>query len=210
MLSVFLALQSCNDNDRERSPVKSKRNTTPKKTKHRIALLPFNGVDTYLVSKIRKGVENKLNVLVTVLDPIHLPDHAFYKPRQRYIADSLLVFLEEVNAQRYEKIIGLTTKDISTRKKAYENWGVLGLGYCPGKACIVSTFRAGKKKVSPKDFERRMVTLSLHELGHTYGLEHCAVSDCLMKDAQGKMALDDGDSYCENCSYYLRLKLLLK
>ena len=205
-----MALQSCNDNDQERSPVKSTRNTSGKKTKHRIALLPFYGVDTNLVSKISKGIESKLNVLITVLDPIYLPDKAFYQPRRRYIADSLLVFLEEVNAERYDKIIGLTAKDISTRKKAYENWGVLGLGYCPGEACVVSTFRAGKKKVSQKNFERRMVTLSLHELGHTYGLEHCPVSDCLMKDAQGKMALDDGDSYCENCSYYLRLKLLLK
>jgi len=86
----------------------------------------------------------------------------------------------------------------------------LGLGYCPGRACVVSTFRAGKKKVSQIVFERRMVTLSLHELGHTYGLEHCPVSDCLMKDAQGKMALDDGDSYCGNCLDYLRLQLLLK
>src|SRR5688500_6309589 len=134
LLSIFMALQSGNDNDRERSPVKSTRNITAKK-KHKIALLPFYGVDTSLVSKISKGVENKLNVAITVLEPIYLPDHAFYKPRQRYIADSLLVFLEEVNAGRYEKIIGLTTKDISTRKKAYENWGVLGLGYCPGKAC---------------------------------------------------------------------------
>jgi archaemetzincin len=84
------------------------------------------------------------------------------------------------------------------------------LGTCPGEACIVSTFRAGENKIPYKDFLRRMTTLSLHELGHTYGLEHCPVNTCLMKDAGGKMNLDDGDSYCNKCLNYLSGKGVLK
>lgn len=48
-----------------------------------------------------------------------------------------------------------------------------------------------------------MTTPALHELGHTYGLEHCPVETCLTKDAGGKMNLDDGDSYCQGCRNYL-------
>jgi archaemetzincin len=57
---------------------------------------------------------------------------------------------------------------------------------------------------------KRLVTLALHELGHTYGLEHCPDFACLMKDAEGKMNLDDGDSYCNKCRDYLAGKSILK
>lgn len=177
-----------------------------KKETHTLAILPFTGVDTSLLRKIKDSLQAKLDVEITQLAPVALPSYAFYKPRQRYIADSLLQFLYRTNNGRFEKIVGITIKDISTRKDPHENWGILGLGSCPGEACVISTFRAGEKKVSKKDFERRMITLALHEIGHTYGLEHCPEFTCLMKDAQGKMNLDDGDSYCEKCRTYLRSK----
>ena len=118
--------------------------------------------------------------------------------------------MSQTNNGRFEKILGLTIKDISTKKDPHENWGILGLGSCPGEACVISSFRAGKTKVSHTEFIRRMITLALHETGHTYGLEHCPVANCIMKDAKGKMDLDDGDSYCEKCRIYLVAKGILK
>ena len=174
-----------------------------KKESHSLAILPFKGVDSVLLNALSAGLQKQLNVRITLLDEKEIPSFAFYKPRQRFIADSLLIFLRQTSNARFEKIIGITTKDISTKKTPFENWGILGLGSCPGEACIISSFRAGKAKVSHKDFIRRMITLALHELGHTYGLEHCPAAACIMKDAEGKMNLDDGDSYCAKCRHYL-------
>jgi archaemetzincin len=178
--------------------------------KHTIAILPFKDADSLIIKELKKGLQNHLLAEVSVLAETPLPTMAFYKPRQRYIADSLLAFLRRVNGSRFEKIIGLTSKDISTRKGDIANWGILGLGSCPGEACVISTFRGGKNKVSHKIYLIRIITLALHELGHTYGLQHCPVYNCLMKDAEGKMNLDDGDSYCKNCSRFLSEKGLLK
>lgn len=203
---LFLAtgffLIACNNADQQQKEI-------IKKKEHTLAILPFSGTDSALLRKIKEGLQSKLEVKITELSPATLPAYAFYKPRQRYIADSLLTFLYRTNNGRFEKIIGITTKDISTRKDPHENWGILGLGSCPGEACVISSFRAGRNKVPGKDFFRRMVTLALHEVGHTYGLQHCPVSDCLMKDAEGKMNLDDGDSYCEKCNNYLKEKGVL-
>lgn len=184
--------------------------TIENSNKSTIAILPFNDVNTSLITAIKNNLQKQLAVEVFILSSQVLPSNAYYKPRQRYIADSLLEFLQKTNSNKFEKIIGVTTKDISTRKGDIENWGILGLGSCPGEACVISTFRAGKKKVSEKDFLRRMNTLALHELGHTYGLEHCPSPMCLMKDANGKMNLDDGDSYCKKCGDYLRNKGKIK
>ena len=209
-LPAIILLFSCNRKDKNENNSPFHGHEVVKKGNHSFAILPFKGVDSSLLTELKNGLQKQLNVHITVLDDAALPSFAFYKPRQRYIADSLLVFLGETNKGRFEKIIGITTKDISTKKDPHENWGILGLGSCPGEACVISSFRAGKTKVPYKDFIRRMITLALHESGHTYGLEHCPVANCIMKDAEGKMNLDDGDSYCEKCRNYLSGKGVLK
>lgn len=203
IIIIIIFLVSCNTKSKDKSIVPAEKMIIVKNEKHSIAILPFDNIDSNLIKELKNGLQKQMAVEITVLNNISIPDFAFYKPRQRYIADSLLVFLKQINKSKAEKIIGITTKDISTRKGNVENWGILGLGACPGQACVVSTFRAGKNKVAYKYFCRRIITLSLHELGHTYGLEHCPVETCLMKDAEGKMNLDDGDSYCNKCKNYL-------
>jgi archaemetzincin len=164
-----------------------------------IALYPFAGTPSLMAVLIQKGIMAKLKISVQLMQGQPLPAMSFYKPRNRYIADSLLVYLRGQRPAACDKIIGLTTRDISTRKGEIENWGVLGLGSCPGTACVISTFRGGKGKVSETVFNRRMITLALHELGHTFGLPHCPDPVCLMIDAKGKMNLDEGESYCAKC-----------
>lgn len=210
ILLFIIFIVSCNNGNTDKSVIAIDKKGIVKKEKHSVAILPFTEVDSNLIKELKTGLQKKLAVEVTILKNALLPDFAFYKPRQRYIADSLLIFLRQVNANKFEKIIGVTTKDISTRKGDVANWGILGLGTCPGEACLVSTFRAGKNKVSQNVFLQRMTNLALHELGHTYGLEHCPAATCLMKDAEGKMNLDDGDSYCQACRNYLYRKHILK
>lgn len=199
MITFFI---SCNRGNRDNTGNEVKKPQTKNNT-HSIALLPFKDADTGLVHQLKLELKKQLAAEFSVLDKMALPANAFYKPRQRYIADSLLVFLSAINNGKAEKIIGLTTKDIATRKGDIENWGILGLGACPGEACIISTFRAGKNKIAYKDFLHRITTLALHELGHTYGLQHCPDQSCLMKDAEGKMTLDNGNAYCNKCRNYL-------
>jgi archaemetzincin len=177
---------------------------------HTIAILPFTTTDKKLISDIEAGLKKILLADITILGQQQLPVSSFYKPRQRYIADSLLDFLKRENNKRFEKIIGITTKDISTRKAPHVNWGVMGLGNCPGESCVISSFRVNKSSRDRGHFIKRMILLALHELGHTYSLPHCPDTACIMKDAEGKMNLDDGESYCSACSNTLRKEGVLR
>jgi predicted Zn-dependent protease len=50
--------------------------------------------------------------------------------------------------------------------------------------------------------ERRFADVTVHELGHTLGKDHCPVAGCRMSDAGGKaMASADASKgrYCETC-----------
>lgn len=142
----------------------------------------------------------------TVLNPtIPFPEEAYYKPRNRYRADSLIRFLSS-RIGKDSLIIGLSKKDISVTKGEFSDWGVMGLGYCPGNACVVSSFRLKKNNKNEQFYK-----VALHELGHTQGLHHCSDKTCLMRDAEGRNPLDEEKDFCLFCKKQLRAqKWILK
>ena len=95
--------------------------------------------------------------------------------------------------------LGLTSVDISTTKEGHKDWGVMGLGFQPGNACIASSFRISKAKGKEQLFK-----ISIHELGHTLGLLHCPVAFCFMRDAKGSNLTDELLDFCDSCK--IRLK----
>jgi archaemetzincin len=82
----------------------------------------------------------------------------------------------------------------------------MGLGYQPGKACVISLFRLGNKN----NLSERLYKVAIHELGHNNGLPHCKENGCYMMDAEGKMKLDDEQFFCKKCRYFLMNKSFLK
>ena len=93
----------------------------------------------------------------------------------------------------------MTNKDISTKKGKDPDYGIMGLGFCPGKSCIASTFRLNGKNKNEKLFK-----VAIHELGHTQGLaktntKHCPEKVCLMRDAEGKDHLNELKYFCSKC-----------
>jgi archaemetzincin len=132
-------------------------------------------------------------VNVRRLDPIPLPREAYTAKRKRYRADTLLDFLVEQipDAPPTTRILGLTQVDISTTKPPHDDWGIFGLGQMPGQSAVVSTFRLRKKARDAAQIEHRLKNTALHEVGHTFGLDHCTEALCPMQDAEGSIANTD-------------------
>jgi archaemetzincin len=134
---------------------------------------------------------------VIVNKPINFPPNSLNPTHTRRRADAIIKYLS-IHTPAGFRTIGLTHTDISVTKDDKPDWGVMGLGYCPGKSCVASTFRLhGNNR-----FEK-LVKVALHELGHTEGLNHCPEKTCLLRDAEGKDHLNEEKGFCASCKKYL-------
>ncbi|PIF32869.1 archaemetzincin [Flavobacterium sp. 9] len=147
-----------------------------------------------------KSVFNKIKTInpnVVLRQNIPFPENAYYQPRNRYRADSIIKTIKN-NIGKDSVIVGLSNRDISVTKGKIKDWGVMGLGYHPGKSCVVSDFR-----LSQQNKNQQFYKVVLHELGHTEGLPHCPVKTCLMRDAEGKNHLNEETDFCLKCKNFL-------
>ncbi|MCE3259504.1 MAG: Zn-dependent protease [Bacteroidetes bacterium] len=164
-----------------------------------IQLQPFSDLPSKYTFHVYKELK-KIYPNLIVLKAIDLPKSAYYAPRHRYRADSLINYLRR-RTPNGKVTIGLTGKDISTTKDKIKDYGIMGLGYQPGKSCVVSCFRLSKKKSLEQFFK-----VSIHELGHTQGLPHCPTLTCFMRDAKGENHNDEEKEFCTKCRTHLEAR----
>jgi len=171
----------------------------------RLAIQPFGSLDRDVIECVRTGIAGAYRLEITILPPVGLPAAAYYPSNARYLAEKLLAYLGSERYGSYDKVLGLTGRDISTTKGNIADWGIFGLGSMGGQACVVSTFRLARG-ASRGLFHRRLVKVVNHELGHTFGLPHCPVDRCLMGDARGTIVTVDRETgaLCDQCREKMR------
>jgi archaemetzincin len=192
---LFLALTQVSCTGTDQSPeTKTVSKAPPPSTV--IKVLPLGNLD----KKLAEGAVFRLKQYVrhvTLLPAVALPAHAYYAPRNRYRADTLIKWMA-AKAGRGEVYVGLTASDISTKKDKVKDFGVMGLGYMPGRACVVSSYRLKNKA--------NFYKVVLHEAAHTTGLPHCPEKTCYLRDAKGGDPTGEETGFCSKCESFLKGK----
>ena len=163
-----------------------------------VYLQPYNGFPEDQLLVLQADVQNCLDTLiqekkfkVKTLNNRQLPAYCYYTPRNRYRADSIIVYQTTFSNSNY--IVGVLNTDISCSAHGYADFGILGLGSCPGKTAVVSNHRVRNKSMFYK--------VAVHEFLHTLGMPHCSEDDrsCYMCDADGTPQLEKEVRLCESC-----------
>lgn len=193
---LFIANINCNSKKQKNKNEFKEKNVS----KIKIMLQPLGKIETKIVFQIFEKIKI-IHPNIELLNNKELPSLAYYPLRKRYRADTLISWLSR-KANINEVIVGITNEDISTSKKEQniDDWGVMGLGFCPGNACIASNYRL-KDKSSNSFFK-----VVIHEYGHTQGLNHCENKECYMRDAKGGDYTNEEKDFCKKCSNYLKGK----
>ena len=154
-----------------------------------VVVVPMVKIDDKLLSVTVQKLKES-GVQVSVLKKEGMSSGSYYAPRSRYLADKIIESLSK-RAAKNEIYIALTSQDISTSVHGYKDYGVMGLGYVPGNASVVSSFR-----IKNKNFLYR---IALHEIGHNKGIDHCPSKNCFMMDAEKKDRTNEMLLLCDKC-----------
>lgn len=168
------------------------------------ALLPLADVSNNQIQLLARELRLFYGMKVGVLPRKAMPEISRLKNTRRYSAPVMLQWLKKQKPANYDRILGVTTCDIYTRKGPYPHWGIFGLGYKPGEACIVSEYRLKQFGAKTDTF---LTLVTLHEIGHNLGLPHCARHpSCLMNDAKGtaRTLFAEKKWLCSNCRSLLK------
>ncbi len=196
---LIVIIASCNQN-----------NSTNLKEKT-VAILPYKGISQLEIDTISKTLQSFYKIKTIQLPFQEISKKAFVNIKSpRFRADSIIKLQQKLKPSSVNYILGLTNKDISVTKKdkqgnikkptyKYNDFGVMGLAYCPGKSAIVSTFRlkSSNKKLQLERFKKVVI----HEFGHNLGLPHCDNKHCVMTSAAEKITTIDSEKMelCEKC-----------
>ena len=125
------------------------------------------------------------------------PRHAYDPRRRQHASGVILKWLLEAGPGA-GKVLGVTDRDLFIPILTY----VFGEGQLGGGAAVVSTARLMEDVdlIGPKLLLERLAKEAVHEVGHAFGLLHCATPDCVMARSAGIRNVDEKrPELCAEC-----------
>lgn len=138
----------------------------------------------YLVAAHRLRIEDR-------------PPDAYDVKRQQYSSRVILAWLtgRMPDAGADSKLLGVTDVDLFIPVLTF----VFGEAQLGGTAAVVSTARL-REPAMDSLVRARLAKESVHEVGHTFGLVHCAAPACVMARSPALASVDvKEDRLCSDC-----------
>lgn len=167
-----------------------------------LALIPLGHVDPLVLSVVAANIQAVLGLNTDIVMPRPEPTYAYQSARRQYDAVQILKSLA-AETEEAPLRLGVTPYDLCIPILTF----VYGESQLGGKAAVVSFNRL----IHPQHRERtynRIAKISVHEVGHMFGLEHCREAACLMRFSKQLDQLDQLPlHFCSTCEYEMSRRL---
>jgi len=166
----------------------------------KILLKPIGDIDKSLLEELKDKLDKAFGCPVeTAFENFNL-EKAYDSRRKQYLGIKILSLLKKSGATKGEKALGIVDVDLYSS----------GLNFIFGQAdiadgtAIISLCRLRQEYYGsvPDEalFLERTTKEAIHELGHTFGLDHCSNAKCVMHFSN---SLADTDwkqaTFCSQC-----------
>jgi archaemetzincin len=133
-------------------------------------------------------------------EPLVLPKEHYNRERKRYSGTGLLKDLSKL--RKGNVVLGLTDEIIFKANELSPTYGIFGVSLVGAYVAVISSTRpSGKQHTND-----HLVKLMMHELGHSFGLNHCSNQHCFMVDAEHGNKFSQTPSFCNECKTFLNNK----
>ena len=142
-----------------------------------------------LLEGVRRSVARDYGLPARALVSSERPEDAFDTRRGQHSSTRILAWLRDRHEGAH-RILGVTDVDLFIPVLTF----VFGEAQLGGRAAVVSTARLGDTPLIPGEQARialRLQKEAVHELGHTFGLLHCADVRCAMARSPSLRHVDD-------------------
>ncbi len=165
-----------------------------------ISLLPVGKVGRALLVPLSEGLAQRLRTACSIQSAGLNVDFAFNPARRQYHSTEILKKLLDGRAPEAAKVLAVTELDLYIPVLTF----VFGEAHLEDGRAVVSTHRLRQEFYGlpshPALLAARLLKESLHELGHTYGLRHCADYRCVMSSSNAVERIDLKEAeFCPNC-----------
>ena len=157
------------------------------------------------LKKIYKGLKIKFKIYPIVMP---LSNEEYVSEKKKYKGRLIIeALINHFKGKPYFRVLGVMNQDVFTKGKDF----VFGAALMPrneNRMGFISVIRLAEKfyrrSEDKKKFNLRVLKESIHELGHTFSLEHCN-NLCVMKFSESLLDTDRKPAeYCQLCSKRLK------
>jgi archaemetzincin len=171
----------------------------------RIYLVPFPGVESEVLDVIDRCVREGFGVATGRFPGPPPPSEAFVAARRQHDSATLLRVLVGLAPADALKVLGVAREDLGTPVLSF----VFGQAQLDGPAAVISLHRLRQEfhrlPPSAELLRARACKEARHELGHTFGLVHCADRACAMSLSTTVRDVDEKrQEFCAACGEQLR------
>ncbi len=170
-----------------------------------IVLIPIGEIEEAVLESLRQPLTQAFGQETKIGNKMPLLRESYYHSRHQYLASPLLSLIPLPDSDN--RALGVVDVDIFAPGLNF----VFGIADIPGRRALISLRLLRQEFYGlPQDerlFLERAIKEAVHELGHTYGLEHCPSPTCVMHFSNRLRDTDlKGWKFCPNCQQKVSLK----
>ncbi|MDI6890426.1 MAG: archaemetzincin family Zn-dependent metalloprotease [Thermodesulfovibrionales bacterium] len=165
-----------------------------------IVIIPIGKIDSEVLRDIANALKEAFHCEVEINKGISIPQDALNTRRRQYHSTTILKKIKSIKPENFNRVLSVIDVDLYVPELNF----VFGEADIYSGVTVISLKRLRQEFYGLRPdkglFHLRAIKEAIHEIGHTYGLDHCQNPKCIMYFSNTLRDTDNkGPGFCNTC-----------